>query len=222
MKRHAFGLCLLALAGCAPSTSSRAADAPSPQLAEPPAATAEPSARASAAPAASFSPYVAPGSEAASVGDEVFESAEEAEPSAPPAQERPAMPPVPARRKPRANCDCRPGDLICALKCSDPAGSDGRTSQATPARPFDRQAAITALRAAGKGARDCAGPGGPTGSGRVALTFGPSGRVATAVVSGASFAGTPTGACVAARFRSVRVPPFEGTPVRVSMSFAIP
>jgi predicted Zn finger-like uncharacterized protein len=60
-----------------------------------------------------------------------------------------------------------------------------------------------------------------SGSGRVVVTFAPSGNVASAVVSGAPFEGTPTGACIASRFRGAHVPAFAGSPFSVSKSFTI-
>jgi hypothetical protein len=60
-----------------------------------------------------------------------------------------------------------------------------------------------------------------SGSGRVVVTFAPSGMVSSAVVSGPPFAGTPTGACIASRFRGAHVPAFSGSPFPVSKSFTI-
>jgi hypothetical protein len=60
-----------------------------------------------------------------------------------------------------------------------------------------------------------------SGSGRVVVTFATSGAAQSAVVSGAPFEGTPTGACVASKFRGARVPAFSGAPVAVSKSFSI-
>ncbi|MBI5535560.1 MAG: zinc-ribbon domain-containing protein [Deltaproteobacteria bacterium] len=87
--------------------------------------------------------------------------------------------------------------------------------------PFDRGAAISALNAAAGGASGCKKPDGPTGTGRVAVTFAPSGRVTSANVEGPPFAGTSVGGCVAARFRGASVPPFAGSPVTVHKSFSI-
>jgi hypothetical protein len=53
------------------------------------------------------------------------------------------------------------------------------------------------------------------------VTFAPSGGAQSAVVQGAPFEGTPTGSCVAGRFRGARVPPFSGSPFSVSKSFSI-
>jgi hypothetical protein len=87
--------------------------------------------------------------------------------------------------------------------------------------PFDRGAAISALNSAAGGAAGCKKPDGPTGTGRVAVTFAPSGRVTSANVEGPPFAGTSVGGCVAARFRGASVPPFAGSPVTVHKSFSI-
>jgi len=60
-----------------------------------------------------------------------------------------------------------------------------------------------------------------SGSGRVVVTFAPGGNVASAVVSGPPFEGTPTGACIASRFRGAHVPAFAGSPFSVSKSVTI-
>jgi hypothetical protein len=107
------------------------------------------------------------------------------------------------------------------------------SAEPTPAKPvetappaaegaeFNRGAATSALGAAAGAAKGCKKPDGPTGSGRVKVTFAPSGNVTSAVVDGPPFAGTPVGGCVASAFRSARVPPFTGAPVTVSKSFNI-
>lgn len=80
---------------------------------------------------------------------------------------------------------------------------------------------MSALSGAAGGARGCKQPDGPTGSGKVRVTFSPAGNVSSATVEGPPFAGTPVGGCVAAAFRSAHVPPFDGAPVSVSKSFSI-
>lgn len=87
--------------------------------------------------------------------------------------------------------------------------------------PFSRSAAISALSTAASAAAGCKQAGGPTGRGRVSVTFAPSGRVTTATVNGPPFAGTSVGGCVAAQFRRATVPPFSGSPVTVHKSFSI-
>ncbi|HZO13537.1 MAG TPA: GYF domain-containing protein [Polyangiaceae bacterium] len=85
---------------------------------------------------------------------------------------------------------------------------------------FDVNAARSALGGAAGAASGCGKPGGPTGKGRVSVTFAPSGRATTAVV-GPPFAGTPVGSCAAAAFKRASVPPFSGGPVTVQKSFFI-
>jgi len=92
---------------------------------------------------------------------------------------------------------------------------------APAAGPFSISAAQAALGSAAGGAGSCKKPGGPTGSGKVQVTFAPSGRVTSANVAGPPFAGTPVGGCVAGVFRRAKVPPFSGNPVTVSKSFSI-
>jgi hypothetical protein len=92
---------------------------------------------------------------------------------------------------------------------------------ASTAPPFSKASAISALGAAAGSAGGCKKPGGPTGVGKVQVTFAPSGRVTSATVMGAPFAGTAVGGCVAGAFRRAKVPAFSGNPVTVSKSFAI-
>jgi predicted Zn finger-like uncharacterized protein len=94
-------------------------------------------------------------------------------------------------------------------------------SEAGGDKPFNRGAATSALGAAAGSARGCKKPDGPTGSGKVRVTFAPSGNVTSAQVMGPPFAGTPVGGCVAGIFRGARVPPFSGDPISVTKSFSI-
>jgi predicted Zn finger-like uncharacterized protein len=86
---------------------------------------------------------------------------------------------------------------------------------------FDRAAALSTLSSAATAAQSCRRPDGPTGSGRIAVTFANSGQATTANVEGPPFAGTPVGGCVAARFRGTHVPPFGGAPITVHKTFNI-
>jgi predicted Zn finger-like uncharacterized protein len=92
---------------------------------------------------------------------------------------------------------------------------------ASNAPPFSKASAISALGAAASSAGGCKKPGGPTGVGKVQVTFAPSGRVTSATVMGPPFAGTAVGGCVAGAFRRAKVPAFGGSPVTVSKSFSI-
>jgi predicted Zn finger-like uncharacterized protein len=88
-------------------------------------------------------------------------------------------------------------------------------------QPFSKSSAISALGAAAGQASSCKKLGGPTGSGKVTVTFANSGRVTSANVNGAPFAGTSVGGCVASIFRKAKVPPFSGSSVTVSKGFSI-
>jgi hypothetical protein len=43
------------------------------------------------------------------------------------------------------------------------------------------------------------------------VTFAPGGNVTSVFVRGAAFSGTIEGKCIAAKFRAVQIPPFNGT-----------
>jgi predicted Zn finger-like uncharacterized protein len=103
-----------------------------------------------------------------------------------------------------------------AKKPEEPAAAGPST-----APPFSKASAISALGGAAGSAGACKKAGGPTGVGKVQVTFAPSGRVTSATVMGPPFAGTAVGGCVAGAFRRAKVPAFSGNPVTVSKSFAI-
>jgi len=75
--------------------------------------------------------------------------------------------------------------------------------------PFDSAAASAAISSALERASSCRTPSDPSGALTATLTYAPSGRVTTALVTG-PFAGTPVGGCVAGHLRSARVPAFSG------------
>jgi len=77
---------------------------------------------------------------------------------------------------------------------------------------FDPNVANRALAAAAFETAKCKEAGGPTGMATVMVTFDPSGKVASATVSDAPFAGTSSGACIAATMKRATVPPFSGLP----------
>ncbi len=117
-----------------------------------------------------------------------------------------------------------------AVAKAEPAKTGGKSAgkkpeeapaAATTTAPFSKASAISALSGAAGQAGSCKKPGGPTGSGKVQVTFAPSGRVTTATIMGGPFAGTPVGGCVSGAFRRAKVPAFAGNPVTVSKSFQI-
>jgi predicted Zn finger-like uncharacterized protein len=95
-----------------------------------------------------------------------------------------------------------------------PAGGGGSD------QPFNMGEARARLAAAASAAQGCK-KGDISGTGHVIVVFAPSGAAQSATVTGPPFEGTPSGACVAARFRGVHVPAFSGSPFSVSKSFTI-
>lgn len=126
-------------------------------------------------------------------------------------------------------CGCPPTDLQCVMTCSEICKKNGTKPCSGPrlvpppaqntAREFDRAAAATALAAASSAAKACTGV---SGVGRVRVVFAPTGKVSSSVVDSPPFGGTPQGDCIAGVFRQAAVPPFDGSPVAVAKSVAIP
>ncbi|HYP87940.1 MAG TPA: zinc-ribbon domain-containing protein [Polyangiaceae bacterium] len=197
------------LAGTPPApTPTVAATTSKPET--PPAPTAEPSAAevASAAPAPSAAPHVASNTGGAA--------------AATPASTA-ATSPTAGNAKP-GEAATKPGEAATkpTEKPSEAAATKPTAAPAvdSSAPPFDTNAAKAALGAAAGNAGSCKTADGPTGNGKVSVTFMPSGRATNTQVSG-DLAGTAVGGCVARLFRSAKVPAFSGDPVTVSKSFAI-
>jgi predicted Zn finger-like uncharacterized protein len=111
-----------------------------------------------------------------------------------------------------------------AAKDTSPSPAPVARAPAAPAveaGPFNMGEAKARLGAAAASAAGCKKSNGPTGTGKVIVVFAPTGAAQSASVSGPPFEGTPTGSCVAARFRGVRVPAFSGSSFSVSKSFSI-
>jgi len=95
-------------------------------------------------------------------------------------------------------------------------------SEAPAARATIDQGALRAAFAEGEAkAKSCLGATSPTGVARISVTFAPTGEAVGAIVSGSPFANTLEGQCMAAKFRTLHVPPFTGAEVivRKSISF---
>ncbi len=101
----------------------------------------------------------------------------------------------------------------------DTAPAPPAPPQDDPLPPFEASSASAALGAAAAAAQSCRAPGTGRFPARVSVTFAPSGRVTTATVDGPQVSGTPTGSCVATKFRSIRVNPFSGPAVTVHKTF---
>jgi predicted Zn finger-like uncharacterized protein len=123
----------------------------------------------------------------------------------------PTPPPAPAK----------PADFGSALAqaAGKPKDEPKAATSSGSSAPFNRGAASAAL--SGVNVQACKKPGGPTGSGRVKVTFAPSGSVSAAVIEGPPFAGTPVGGCIAGKFRGANIPAFSGGPVSANKTFTI-
>lgn len=126
----------------------------------------------------------------------------------------------------REDSSAKPGPVSPASKtvtkeASKQPAAVKEEPKAAAAQPFNRGAAVSALSSAASQSASCKKIGGPTGSGKVQVKFAPSGRVTSATVTGAPFAGTSVGGCVASVFRRSKVPAFSGSAITVSKSFSI-
>jgi predicted Zn finger-like uncharacterized protein len=193
----------------ASSTTEVASAAPSASAA---AATATASAAASAAPAPTETATAAtpPPADTGNAAPKVATNAPK-ETAPAPAKEKPAAAPAPANNSLAA---AMAGGAAPAPAPAPAAGGGGSD------QPFNMGEAKARLAAAAAAAQGCK-KGDASGTGRVVVLFAPSGAAQSATISGPPFEGTPTGACVAARFRGVHVPAFSGSPFSVSKSFTI-
>jgi hypothetical protein len=112
--------------------------------------------------------------------------------------------------------------LVERMAAAVPSASTAEEPEAAPSAPeFDRNAAKAALAIAAANALECRYPGEVAGTGRVAITFAPAGRVQSALILGAPFQATRTGSCIANAFRSASVPAFAGPPVLVTREVTV-
>jgi hypothetical protein len=145
-----------------------------------------------------------------------------------PAPAAPAVESTPASHAPRDTPAPQTAPAVAAQPASPAAAAQPAAPKPTPAAApppsgteFDATAAGSALSRATGEASACRAPGDPTGTARVTVTFAPSGRVTSAVLSGPPYAGTQTGGCIARTLRNAVVPAFSGAPVQVSRTITI-
>jgi hypothetical protein len=86
---------------------------------------------------------------------------------------------------------------------------------------FNAKAAKAAIDGAAPRLKSCRHPGDPTGPATIMVTFAPAGRVSSASVTTAGYAGTRTGDCIVERLRELRVPEFTGAAVTVKRSVTV-
>ncbi|HYQ14673.1 MAG TPA: GYF domain-containing protein [Polyangiaceae bacterium] len=211
-----------------PTTDDAVASAPSAETqaraSAEPLVTGAPS--ANAAPAASEAPAAsaAPATSASGASSAVPAASTEAIAATAGAAGTKAIAPGAAATPATPAAASKPAEPAAAAKAPDAPAAAAPAAAAPAATPeaaaFDKNAAVAALGAAAASAGSCKKPDGPTGSGKVSVTFAPSGRATATSVAG-DLAGTEVGGCVARIFRAAKVPPFSGDPVTVSKSFTI-
>jgi GYF domain 2 len=116
-----------------------------------------------------------------------------------------------ALRPPNGAPTATPNAGFAELFASSARHADEKAGPAGTQR-FDVSAANKALATATFETAKCREKGGPMGKATIVVTFEPSGKVASATVSDAPFAGTSSGACIAAAMKRATVPPFSGLP----------
>ena len=114
-----------------------------------------------------------------------------------------------------------PNAGFAELFASGARTADEKKGVAGPTQRFDQNAAKAALAAAAFETAKCREAGGPTGQATVVVTFEPSGKVSSATVSDPPFAGTSSGACIAAAMKRATVPAFSGLPGTIAKIISI-
>jgi serine/threonine protein kinase len=111
--------------------------------------------------------------------------------------------------------------VAAAVELEEQEAPAARVTPPSERSAFSVGSARAALASATSRSTACKTSDGPSGAGRVTVTFSPDGPVSSVSVA-PPFGGTGVGSCVSAAFRSARVPPFTGSPVTLSQSFRIP
>jgi hypothetical protein len=142
-----------------------------------------------------------------------------------PASDEAGETPEPAAREDSASAPLAPVSSLLSAGAAPRAPALPAEKAAAPVAPsdlpaFDAAAASAAISAAFERAAACRQPTDPSGSVTATLTYAPSGRVTTALVSGA-FAGTSIGGCIAGQLRGAKVPPFSGDYISVRRSVVL-
>ncbi len=158
-------------------------------------------------------------------------------PAAPPTPPQQAPSPTPTAAETQATeqqaLPAHPSDDIAGTPRTAPATSGDfskmfaagaeqaqKGSGTTSEKPFDAEAAKTAVAAVLKLVAACKEPGGPTGQSSAAVTFDASGHVSSVTI-GAPFSGTETGTCIIGAFKNAKMPPFSGLPGTISQPVSL-
>ena len=136
----------------------------------------------------------------------------------------PEAPPASAPRSamaPPGSPSTTPNAGFAELFANGARVADDKKGGPGQAQHFDQNAANRALATAAVETAKCREPGGPSGRATVVVTFEPSGKAVSATVSDAPFAGTSSGACIAAAMKRASVPAFSGLPGTVTKILSI-
>jgi hypothetical protein len=125
--------------------------------------------------------------------------------------------PVMAPRDPGAT----PGAGFAELFAAGARKAESKGATVAPTARFDAAATKAPLAQAANDAQACKQSGGPTGKVTVVVTFDPSGKVSSATITDAPFAGTASAVCITSALKRASIPPFSGLPGTVSKTFSI-
>jgi hypothetical protein len=114
-----------------------------------------------------------------------------------------------------------PGAGFAELFAAGARKAESKGATVAPTARFDPAATKVPLAQAATDAQACKQSGGPTGKVTVVVTFDPNGKVSSATITDAPFAGTATATCISAAMKRATVAPFSGLPGTVSKTFSI-
>jgi hypothetical protein len=114
-----------------------------------------------------------------------------------------------------------PGAGFAELFAAGARKAESRGATVASAARFDPAATKAPLAEAAGQAQACKQSGGPTGKVTVVVTFEPNGKVSSATITDAPFAGTATATCISAALKRATIAPFSGLPGTVSKTFSI-
>jgi hypothetical protein len=114
-----------------------------------------------------------------------------------------------------------PGAGFAELFAAGARKAESKGATVAPTSRFDAAATKAPLAQAATDAQACKQSGGPTGKVTVAVTFDPNGKVSSATITDAPFAGTATAACISSALKRAAIAPFSGLPGTVSKTFSI-
>ncbi len=114
-----------------------------------------------------------------------------------------------------------PGAGFAELFAAGARKAESKGASVAPSARFDPAATKAPLAEAATQAQACKQSGGPIGKVTVVVTFDPNGKVSSATITEAPFAGTATGSCISSALKRASIAPFSGLPGTVSKTFSI-